>query len=373
MSTSPRSASPKALFARMGWPKARPIEIGIVVVIGLALPLVISSSFWLGTLTLALIWMVLNMSWNLVLGYSGIWNFGMMAIYAIGGYGAALISTHYSVPWILALLVGGIASTLVSLILAIPSLRLRGIYVSLLTFGFAEVVRLLIIADKSDLTGGPFGLSDFPGFGLTSGGVDRARTLYWIALAFVLVTALVMYFVIRSPLGTGLVALRDNPALAAARGISPLRYQMVSFALSGFFAGLAGGLYAFTYGVISPVVMGLGPMTLLVTMLVIGGLGTQTGPIVGTLLITLISTRLEPYPEVRLILLGLILLVIVLVMPRGLVPLVGQWRARLTAWMNAGQKPSSAAKPKVKAKAKSSAKTAPKPEATTEPGGESSA
>ncbi|MGI9195997.1 MAG: branched-chain amino acid ABC transporter permease [Candidatus Nanopelagicales bacterium] len=339
MSTTLASISPKGLLREMGWPRARPVEIGIVVVLALALPLAISSSFWLGTLTLALIWMVLNMSWNLVLGYSGIWNFGMMAIYAIGGYGAALASMHYSVPWIVALLIGAVASTLVSLVLAIPSLRLRGIYVSLLTFGFAEVVRLLIITDKSGITGGPFGLSDFPGFDLASAGTERARTLYWIALAFVLVTAFVMYVVIRSPLGTGLVALRDNPALAAARGISPMRYQLVSFAISGFFAGLAGGLYAFTYGVISPVVMGLGPMTLLVTMLVIGGLGTQTGPIVGTLLITIISTRLEPYPEVRLILLGLILLVIVLAMPRGLVPLVGQWRARLSGWMNEGQKP----------------------------------
>lgn len=348
MSSKQNAPSSKALLQKMGWPRARPIEIGIAVVLAAALPLALSSSFWLGTLTLALIWMVLNMSWNLVLGYSGIWNFGMMAIYAIGGYGAALMSMHFSVPWILALLVGAIASTLVSLALAIPSLRLRGIYVSLLTFGFAEVVRLLIITDKSDITGGPFGLSDFPGFGLTSGGAERARTLYWIALAFVLVTAFVMYVVMRSPLGTGLVSLRDNPALAAARGISPMRYQMVSFAISGFFAGLAGGLYAFTYGVISPVVMGLGPMTLLVTMLVIGGLGTQTGPIVGTLLITLISTRLEPYPEFRLILLGLILLVIVIAMPRGLVPLVGEWRSRLSSWMNEGQKPKKPSPPAVK-------------------------
>ena len=85
-------------------------------------------------------------------------------------------------------------------------------------------------------------------------------------------------------------------------------------------------------------------------MLVIGGLGTQTGPIVGTLLITLISTRLEPYPEVRLILLGLILLVIVLAMPRGLVPLIGEWRARLTSWMNEGQKPKKSAAKKSSAK-----------------------
>ncbi|CAB5019257.1 MAG: hypothetical protein F2881_08285 [Actinobacteria bacterium] len=330
-----RTRAPR-LLRSVGWPRMSPWQTAVVCVLAALLPLTLSSSFWLGSLTLALIWMVLNMSWNLVLGYSGIWNLGQLAIYAIGGYGAALASERFQLPAVVGLLLGGVAAMLVSLALAIPSLRLRGIYVSLLTFGFAEVVRLLIITDKSGITGGPFGISDFDGFGITSGGVPRARTLYWIALAAVIVTALVMYVLIRSPLGTGLMALRDNPALAAARGISPRRYQSVSFGISGFFAGLAGGLYAYTYGVISPTVMGLGPMTLLVTMMVVGGLGTQTGPIVGTLIIAVISTRLEPYPEFRLISLSVILLAIILLLPRGVVPVVGRLRSRLSSWVNAG-------------------------------------
>ena len=195
------------LLRSVGWPRMNPWQAAIVCVLAALLPLTLSSSFWLGSLTLALIWMVLNMSWNLVLGYSGIWNFGQLAIYAIGGYGAALASERFQLPAVVGLLLGGVAAMLVSLALAIPSLRLRGIYVSLLTFGFAEVVRLLIITDKSGITGGPFGISDFDGFGITSGGVPRARTLYWIALAAVIVTALVMYVLIRSPLGTGLMAL----------------------------------------------------------------------------------------------------------------------------------------------------------------------
>lgn len=330
-------AKPGGLMRDVGWPRARPIEISVVCVLAAILPLALSSSFWLGTLTLAMIWMVLNMSWNLVLGYSGIWNFGQLAIYAIGGYAAALVSTHLALPNFVGILVGGLAAMLVSIGLAIPSLRLRGIYVSLLTFGFAEVVRLLIVTDKSGITGGPFGLSDFPGFGITATGLAQSRILYWIALGAVIATAFAMFVIVRSPLGTGLVSLRDNLGLAAARGISRWRYQLVTFAISGFFAGIAGGLYAYTYGVISPSVMGLGPMTLLITMLVVGGLGTQSGPIVGTLLLTLISTRLEPYPEIRLILLSVILLGIVVLVPRGLVPIVGRLRAKGSAWVNHGQ------------------------------------
>lgn len=328
------SAAGGGVQARLGRPALRPVPIAVLVLLAAAVPVVIGSQYWVGVLTLALIWMILNQSWNLVLGYSGVWNFGQLAIYAAGGYLAALVSLHTPLPWPLALLAGAAGSALVSLVLAVPSLRLRGIYVSLLTFGFAEVVRLLVIADKSGVTGGTFGLSGFDGYGLASMEPRaRARVIYWIALAGVLLTLAVVTLVVRSPLGTGLVALRDNPSLAAARGIGPMTYQLVSFGVSGFFAGLAGGLYAFTYGVVSPSLMGLGPMTLLVTMLVIGGLGTLSGPLLGTVLLTLVQAQLQQWPEARLILLGVGLLLIVVLMPRGVVPLAAEQVGRLRAWM----------------------------------------
>lgn len=328
--SSSRTTTARAL----GWPVPRWVVVAVLSIVGIVLPLVISSSYWIAVLTLALIWMILNQSWNLVLGYSGVWNFGQLAIYAIGGYSAALLSLHTTIPWPITVVLAGVAATIVSLVLAIPSLRLRGIYVSLLTFGFAEVVRLLVIADKSGWTGGTFGLSGFDGYGLRDvAPQERARLIYWIALAGVVITLGALYLVVRSPLGTGLVALRDNPSLAAARGVSPRTYQLVSFGVSGFFAGIAGALYAFTYGVVSPSLMGLGPMTLLVTMLVIGGLGTLSGPIIGTIVLTLVQTELENWPEIRLILLGVALLLIIVLMPRGIVPLVSNGRGRLSVWM----------------------------------------
>jgi branched-chain amino acid transport system permease protein len=334
VSAPPAVPEGRAASRLLGWPVPQHVTIAIVIVIGVLLPFVVRDSFWLGTLTLALIWIVLNQSWNLVLGYSGIWNFGQLAIYAIGGYTAAMLSLRGGVPAWLAILAGGAVATVAALIIAVPALRLRGIYVSLLTFGFAEVVRLLVIADQSGFTGGSFGLSNLPGYQLSD--LDpqaRARAYYWIAFAVMLISTLVVFFVVRSPIGTGLTALRDNPSLAAARGISPRRYQFVSFGISGFLAGVAGSMYAFNYSVISPTVMGLGPLTLLVTMLVVGGLGTQTGPIVGTLVITIVSARLEQYPEVRLILLGLVLLLIVLLMPRGIVPLATAAKRRIGSWV----------------------------------------
>jgi branched-chain amino acid transport system permease protein len=320
----------------MGWPQPQYIGLGVLAVLAIAVPFVAPDASWIGIATLGMIWMTLNQSWNLVLGFAGVWHFGQLAIYAVGGYVAALLSLHTSVHPALSLLAGGAVAALLSLLLAIPALRLRGIYVSLLTFGFAEVVRLLIISDQSRVTGGSYGLSGFTGFGLEGlSSAERANTMYWIALGVAVVTGIVIFLVIRSPLGNGLIALRDNPALAAARGIPPRTYQMVVFGISGFFAGVAGGLYAFVFGVISPSLMGLGPMTLLVTMMVVGGLGTVMGPIVGTLIITFVHARLQEWTDLRLIVLGGILLVMVVAMPRGLVPVAARLRQKLSAWMDA--------------------------------------
>jgi branched-chain amino acid transport system permease protein len=320
---------------RLGWPVANKIGVSIVVLLALCVPFVVSGSYWLGTLTLALIIIVLNQSWNLVLGYSGVWNFGQLAIYAIGGYAAGSVSLHTSLPWPLAMVVGGLSAMAVSLVLALPTLRLRGIYVSLLTFGFAEVIRLLIISDQSGLTGGTFGLSGFKGFGLADVEPQlRQRYFYWIALSVALLSSAVCYRLIRSHVGNGLIALRESPALAAARGLNPVKYQLVAFGVSGLFAGFAGSLYAFNFGVVGPSIMGIGPMTLFVTMMVVGGMGTQTGPILGTLIVAIASTSLEEWPEIRLIVFSLLLLLIVLLAPRGFVPVIGSLRKRISNWVS---------------------------------------
>jgi len=319
----------------LGWPKPKYIWLGVGALLALALPFIAPNRSWLTIATLAMIWITLNQSWNLVLGFSGVWNFGHLAFYAVGAYTAALLTLHSPLPPIVNMMLGGLAASIVAIVISIPVLRLRGIYVSLLTFGFAEVIRLLIIADKSGTTGGTYGLSGFGGFGFE--GLDlnvTANVNYWITLGFAALATIVVAMIMRTPLGNGFIALRDNSALAAARGLSPRTYQMLVFAISGFIAGVAGGLYAFVFGVVAPSLMGLGPMTLLVTMLVVGGLGTVMGPIVGTLLIAMVQAQLEQWPEVRLMFLGVILLVMILAWPRGLVPVVSGLNQKFQRWMD---------------------------------------
>lgn len=334
--TTPKTADTASWSAtNMGWPRPQVIALVVAALFAIALPFLVPDRSWLGVATLGAIWLTLNQSWNLVLGFSGVWHFGQLAIYAIGAYVAALLSLHTALPPALTVLLGGVAALAVSVLLSLPALRLRGIYVALMTFGFGEVVRLLIISDQTRFTGGTFGLSEFRGFDLGAlDGLTRDRIFYWIAIVVAIVTGMILFAIVRSPLGSGLVALRDNPTLAAARGISPRIYQMLIFGISGFFAGVAGALYAFVFGVVSPSLMGLAPMTLLVTMLVVGGLGTVMGPIVGTVIMTFVQARLQSWPDVRLIILGLILLVMVVAVPRGLVPLGSRLRRKLDDWVS---------------------------------------
>lgn len=305
---------------------------GALVLLAALVPVVITNQYVMTVMITTLILLVLNTSWNFVLGIAGVWNFGQLAIYALGGYGAGVLMLHTSVsPW-LAVLAGGVVAAFAAVLLAFPTLRLYGIYTALLTFAFAEVIQYVILNDSSGLTGGPFGLPSVAGlFGSNSLAV-AARYYYWTFLAVVVVSTVAIAVVSRSRLGIALRAIRDAPAYTAARGVSPLRYRVIAFALSGFLAGIAGALYVCYNQSISPSVMGLTPMSVDVTMLVIGGMGTVTGPVIGTVLLAIVQTALVTHPGAELTILGIFLLVVVVFVPDGLVGLTGRYWRRLANW-----------------------------------------
>jgi branched-chain amino acid transport system permease protein len=324
---------------------------GLAVVVAALIPLVLSSQYYLSVMVTTLILLVLNISWNFVLGVAGVWNFGQLAIYALGGYGAGIIMLHSSVsPW-LALLAGGVVGTIAAVLLAFPTLRLYGIYTSLLTFAFAEVIQYVILNDGSGITGGSFGLPAVGGlFGSLSPDAQN-KAYYWTSLGIVVAATLALAAVGQSGLGIALRGIRDAPGYAAARGVNPLRYRVIAFAVSGFLAGIAGGLYVSAEGSIAPTVMGLTPMSVYVTMLVIGGLGTSTGPIIGTILVQIVATVLITHPGAEFTILGLFLLVVVIFVPDGLTGLISRYWRRISAWVaedeNADDQPEGSIDPHV--------------------------
>ena len=315
-----------------------PVIVPLVVGAACALvPLVVTNLYILGVLILILVFSILNLGWNLTIGICGIWNFGQLALFALGGYGYGILATHWGIsPW-LGLIVGCLLGAGGGVLMIIPALRLKGIYAALLTFCFMYILQLVIINDNSGFTGGPFGLSALPGFFDKLSPLGQERDFYWLGLALCLATLLGIWRLMNSPFGISLTALRDSPAYALGMGVNHRFDAIVSTAVSGFLAGLAGALYASYYGGISPAVMGLTPMSFYVLMIVIGGLGTSTGPIVGTAVVMALSEFLRNTGEWRYIVLGVILLLILAFRPAGLTSLAGDVPRFVQKWMAEGE------------------------------------
>lgn len=320
----------RSLFPSMTPP--RWAGVAVLVLLTAAFPLVESDQYVLTVIVTALVLLVLNTSWNFVLGVAGVWNFGQLAIFALGGYGAGILMLHTPLPPWLAVLGGGVIAAFISVLLAFPTLRLYGIYTSLLTFAFAEIVQDLIINDGSGLTGGSYGFPTVPGLYSSLSPDASMRAYYWTTLGVVVLSTAGLAAIGHSHLGIAVRAVRDAPAYTAARGVSALRYRIIAFAISGFLAGIAGALYISFNQSISPSAMGLTPMSIDVTMLVIGGLGTVFGPLIGTALLTIVQTALVDYPGIELTILGTFLLIVVVFVPRGLAGLIARAYHRVAAW-----------------------------------------
>ena len=315
-----------------------PVKVVIsaaLVILAVLVPFIYPSPYGTGVMVTMAILVVLNASWNFLLGFAGVWNFGQLALYAAGGYGSGLLILHASFPPLLAILGGAVAGALLAVLLAFPTLRLYGIYTSLLTFAAAQVVQLVIQNDDTGTTGGAFGLPSVDGlFGSISSPLWNVRAYYWLYLAVAIAVVAGLAWVVRSPFGLALRTTRDSLAYGSARGIDPLRYRVAAFALSGALAGIAGGMYTIYNGSIAPNVMGLTPMSIYVTMIVVGGLGTVTGPIIGTVLLTIIQQALIDHPGTQLTVLGVILLAIVIFFPRGIAEEAAKIQRRVVAWMD---------------------------------------
>jgi len=227
----------------------------------------------------------------------------------------------------------------VSVVIGLACLRLRGPYVALLTLAIAQVIYLIVVNDTACFTnppsgclplfGGVRGFSRFGDLGFRSLlGSKWYVAHYYVGLGLAVLAVLFSIAIIRGPLGLAFQALRDNPGYAMSRGISKFKYQLWLFGLSAFFTGLAGAFYAAQFGVVGPIVFSLAMLLFLLSMIVVGGMGTIWGPLLGAALLMIADEGMREFGDWRDIGLGLILAVFVILLPRGLVGLGSLFRAR---------------------------------------------
>jgi len=291
--------------------------IGLSVVL-LPVPVILANPWRLGILNLVAINVVVVLGLNLFIGYAGQISLGHAAFFGLGAYGSAILSTAYGVPPWIAMPLTAVGVALTALIIGVPTLRLSGHYLAMATLGFNIVVHHILV-HWDQVTGGPSGLTGIPSFGVvgvTLHGETQQHYLLWAA-AMVALTLSVNF--VRSGLGRGLAALAEDEVAAAAMGVDVRRGKIAVFTISAAFASVGGSLFAHYMGTITPDTFGIFASIDFVIMVVVGGLGSLWGSLAGAAFVTVLPHVLGPLEDYKEILHGLIVVVVLLILPRGLV------------------------------------------------------
>lgn len=296
--------------------KPHSITAGILLVTVL-LPLVITDDYVLRILIMSGIFVMLTLSLNLVTGFTGQFCLGWAAFYGIGAYTSALLTMKAGLSFWLAMPLGGLMAALFGLLLGLPTMRLKEIYLAITTLGFGEIIRLIML-NWTDLTRGSMGLPGIPAPSILSYEISSNQAYYYFILALVLITVAAMRRLIDSRTGRALIAIREDELAAKSMGIDVTAYKMLAFAVGAFFAGLAGSFYAHYTSFIDPHTFSFTESIAILAMAVLGGLGSINGSILGAVILTVVPELLRGIAEYRLIVFGLIMMAVMLLRPQGI-------------------------------------------------------
>jgi branched-chain amino acid transport system permease protein len=289
------------------------VTVIVFVLVLLLLPLLSSDPYLLRIFVLTSIFAIFAASWDLLSGYTGQLNFGHALFFGVGAYGAAMLNLHAKIPPWGSIPLGAAAAVVAGLIVGIPSLRLRGTYLSLTTLAFPIVLMGLVFAFP-DFTGGELGVS-----GITRLANTRVGD-YYVAVLIMLGLCFLMWKITDSNTGIIFHAIREDEIAVRASGINTTRYKLLAFSLSGFFAGIAGGLYAHFMRIAGPSTLEVSLSFTVVIWAIFGGVVTIYGPVGAVFLLFPLLEFLRLVQDYRTLLFAVVVLVILFYMPDGLFP-----------------------------------------------------
>jgi branched-chain amino acid transport system permease protein len=308
------------LEGRLGW--------ALLAAAGLLFPLIVGNDYHLTVMSTAYIYAIATLGLNLITGYTGQFNLAHAGFMAVGAYTLGILTVDYQVPFWLAFALAGVATGLIGLPLGFVSLRLRGHYFSIFTLCVGFILFLLIEKWES-LTHGTVGIIGIPApppIGPLS--FDTPTKLYYLVLAFLMLGIWVMRRIVNSLLGRSFMAIRNGDELAQALGIDLMRNKLLAFLLSVLYAGWAGALYAGFVRFIGPDLAGAEHSFDMTMYMLVGGLGTLLGPLLGALMVPWLTQYMQFLQEYRFIVFGPLLILLVIFMPHGLVGSWQGWNAR---------------------------------------------
>lgn len=298
--------------------------------VALVLPFLTDSMFILNLLVLMLIIIIFASAWNL-LAYSGQGSLGHAAFFGIGAYASTLIAAKTLMSPFITIFLGAAVAAFIGILIGLTCVRLKEWFLAMVTFGFAIIVQTLTVSVLAPVTGGWDGIASsrllspsIPGYQLIE---------YYAVLLITIASIAAIWYIMKSRIGLAFLAIRENELEARAAGIDPVRYRLLAFALSAYFAGVAGALEIHHIGYLTPELFGVENSFWPVTYVILGGLGTLTGPIVGTVALTIIWEGLKATGLTfgRYVIVGVLLILAIIFLPRGLVSLpeqVKEWLKR---------------------------------------------
>jgi branched-chain amino acid transport system permease protein len=288
--------------------------IAVAISIGISLCSHWFNRYYLGVAIDIAVNVILAVSLNLINGHTGQFSLGHAGFMAVGGYSAAkfsLILQPQLPPWmqpivfILGLALGGFMAALAGLAVGVPTLRLRGDYLAIVTLGFGEIIR--VILQNTEFLGAATGLTGIPNW-----------TNFGWAWSLAAITVFVIASLVNSTYGRGFIAVHDDEVAAGASGINPVRYKVTAFCIGSFFAGIAGGLYAHHKSFLSPTGFDFMKSIDIVVMVILGGMGRTVGVIVAAILLTILPEVLRGFADYRMIIYSLMIIVLMIARPQGL-------------------------------------------------------
>lgn len=272
-------------------------------------------------LDMILLYAILGLGLNVIVGYAGLLDLGYVAFYAIGAYSWALLASgqfDVHLPFALVLLIGASLAGIAGVLLGIPVLRLRGDYLAIVTLGFGEIVRVLM-NNLDAITNGPQGIARIDAARLFGWTLQTPYDFLYLLVAMLIVVFLLVWRVQESSLGTALSAVREDQDAARGCGINTTRVKLVAFGLSAFVGGACGVVFAAMQRFVSPESFTFWESLVIVLVIVVGGLGNPFGALLGATLLILIPEVLRSWADYRLLLYGIALVAIILSRPRGLI------------------------------------------------------
>jgi branched-chain amino acid transport system permease protein len=294
------------------------VLLGAGMLLLLALPQLYPKSYQMGVMCRIFMYAILAGSLNVINGYSGQFNIGHAGFFCIGSYTEAILATKLGVSFWIALPIAGVAAAAIGLLVSLPTLKLKGIYLAIVTLGASEIIRLVVL-NWDALTGGPVGIKNIPSPYLLDFKISKSVHYYYIFLLLAVLFFFATSRVIKSRVGRAWMSIREDELAARSLGVETKFYKATSFMYGAFWAGIAGAAFAPYFKFISSDMFTLDEGFNILSMVIIGGQGTLIGPIVGSVIVNFLTEFLRPISQYRLVVYALLIIVMMWVRPQGLV------------------------------------------------------